>query len=218
MTWDRTACQLNPYLALGLRCNPFVLEQDWEIAQSLWIDRGYSEPPRPKARQLVQIIGVKGAGKTSHLRRWQSETGGPYCYYPPGWQRIKMPKVDVIAYWDEADRIPFPYLLLALGAAADDCATIVAGTHRDLSLAAKLVRLPVKTIWIKPFSAQLLGQWVMKRIEAVRIAGVACSLALSNRDAREIAITANGSWREAADLLHIWAAEQAQACSKSAIT
>ena len=203
--------QLNPYLSLGLRRNPFVLEDSWAIAPALWIDRGYSAPPVPQAKQLIQIIGVKGAGKTSHLRRWQAQTGGPYCYYPPGWQRMKMPKVGAIAYWDEADRIPFLYLLMALTAAAHCHHTIVAGTHTDLSRAAAIAGLPVKTIQIAAFDDVLLQHWANRRIDAVRISHVDPGLRLDCEKAKEIAADAGGSWREAADQLHIWAAMQANA-------
>ncbi len=109
----------------------------------LWIDRGWSAPPQPGAKQLIQIIGVKGAGKTSHLKHWQAQTGGPYCYYPPGWDRVKLPVVSPIAgpihqriaYWDEADRIPTPVLVAALLTAAQTSHTIIVGTHKDLSYA-----------------------------------------------------------------------------------
>ncbi len=203
------AHRLNPYLSLGLRRNPFVLEDSWAIAPSLWIDRGYSAPPTPKAKQLIQLIGVKGAGKTSHLRHWQAQTGGPYCYYPPGWQRLKMPGIGPIAYWDEADRIPFPNLLVALAAAARCHHTVVAGTHADLSRAAFSVGLPIKTIRIAAFDKALLQNWAAQRIEAVRISNVACGLQLEGEKAQEIVVEAKGSWREAADQLHIWAAIRA---------
>ncbi|MGB3765534.1 MAG: hypothetical protein WA947_03160 [Phormidesmis sp.] len=203
------AHRLNPYLSLGLQRNPFVLEDSLAIAPSLWIDRSYSAPPMPRAKQLIQLIGVKGAGKTSHLKRWQAQTGGTYCYYPPGWQRLKMPDVGPIAYWDEADRIPFAYLLVGLLAAVGDHSTIVAGTHTDLSRAAFMVGLPVKTIRIARFDDALLQQWANRRIEAVRIANVACELRLDSKKAKEIAADANGSWREAADQLHVWAARRA---------
>ncbi len=55
----------------------------------------------------------------------------------------------------------------------------------------------------------MLTQWVNKRIAAVRLPGEFCGLKLNGAKAEEIAIAANGSWREASDLLHIWAAEQA---------
>lgn len=203
------AYRLNPYLSLGLQRNPFVLEDSWAITPSLWIDRGYSAPPVPKTRQLIQLIGEKGTGKTSHLKHWQAQTGGPYCYSPPGWQRLKIPEVGPIVYWDEADRIPFLYLLIALAAAARHHYTIVAGTHIDLSHAAFRVKLPVRTIQIDTFDEVLLQSWATQRIEALRISNAVCRLQLDSEKAKEIAIKAKGSWRKAADQLHIWAATQA---------
>lgn len=208
---------LNPYQALGLKRNPFVLADDAIISPPLWIDRGWSASPQPGAKQLVQIIGVKGAGKTSHLKHWQAETGGPYCYCPPGWGRLKLPVISAlakpihqrIAYWDEADRIPAPLLVAALLTAAQTNHTIVAGTHADLSNVARWVKLSVTTIDIPAFDALMLTQWVDKRIAAVRLPDECCGLKLGRAKAEEIAIAANGSWREASDLLHIWAAEQA---------
>ena len=209
---------LNPYLALGLQRNPFTLESGAAIAPTLWIDRGYSKPPSPKAKQFIQLIGVKGAGKTSHLKYWQARTGGAYTYYPPDLGRLKMPIVGPIAYWDEADRIPLPYLLIALATAARRHSTIVVGTHADLRLAARMVGLSVKTICIKPFDELLLLEWVNRRIEAVRVPDAACHLQLDKATARGIVATVNGSWRDAADQLHIWAAAQASCTARSVAT
>ncbi|MGB3299830.1 MAG: hypothetical protein WBA76_16305 [Phormidesmis sp.] len=214
---------LNPYAALGLKRNPFILESDAAISPPLWIDRGWSAPPPLGAKQLVQIIGVKGAGKTSHLKHWQAKTGGPYCYYPPGWKRLKPPLTSPlttlahqkIAYWDEADRMPLPFLLIALLIAAQTSYTVVAGTHTDLSPAAHQIGLSVTTINIPSFDALLLTQCVNQRIAVVRLPGKGCGLRLSRAKAEEIAIAANGSWREASDLLHIWAAELATSTAAS---
>ena len=211
---DRSAFCLNPYLALGLRHNPFVLETSQTIAAALWIDRGWSAPPQPRAAKLVQILGVKGAGKTSHLQHWRSQTGGPYCYYPPGWGRIKPPVVSAITYWDEADRIPWPLLSLALIAAARTSSTIVAGTHTDLGTVARLAGLSVITFRLKAFEATLLIDWARRRIEAARLMGQPCLLNVDWAKAEEIAAIARGSWRVAADELHIWAAQAANRATR----
>ncbi|MEO1094021.1 MAG: hypothetical protein AAFX01_03875 [Cyanobacteria bacterium J06638_28] len=199
---------LNPYLALGLHSNPFALGEQ-AMSQSLWIDRGWSQAPIPAAQQLVQVLGGKGFGKTAHLSHWRSQTGGPYIYYPPGWGRFKVPPVQKIAYWDEADRIPSPLLLEAFSRAARTQATVVAGTHTDLSPFAKLAGLAVQTIRLPPLEAAMLRVWVDRQIQAVRVPASSCYLALSAETAREIAAIAQGSWRAAADELHIWAAVRA---------
>jgi hypothetical protein len=202
----------NPYSALGLQCNPFVLETSATLPNELWLDRGWSTPPAPQSQSFIQFIGAKGSGKTSHLRHWQAQTGGPYCHYPPSWARFKMPPLasSKIFYWDEADRIPLPYLLTALLIAAHHRRTVVVGTHVDLGWMARLAGLAVTTIAIAPFTPQLLLAWANQRIEAVRLPSHPCQLQLSGAEAERIAITAQGSWREAADELHIWAAQQAQ--------
>ncbi|MEM8809795.1 MAG: hypothetical protein AAGF01_27555, partial [Cyanobacteria bacterium P01_G01_bin.38] len=133
----------SPYSRLGLRGNPFIASDTPGVVAKLWIDRGCSAAPQPQARQLVQVIGVIGAGKTSHLRHWQAQTGGPYCYYPPGWRRLKIPTVSQITYWDEADRIPFIFLVIALAWAKLTGATVVAGTHADLGNIARQLGLRV---------------------------------------------------------------------------
>ncbi|MGD1932463.1 MAG: hypothetical protein ACFB12_26520 [Leptolyngbyaceae cyanobacterium] len=196
---------LNPYLALGWQANPFALGEP-VMAQSMWIDRGWSQAPAPAAQQLVQVMGDRGFGKTAHLRYWQAQTGGIYAYYPPGWGRFKVPPVQNIAYWDEADRIPKPLLLAALGQTARTRATLVAGTHTDLSPLAKLSGLAVKTICLPPLEAATLRVWAERQIQAVRLPAVSCGLELLPATVQEIAAIAQGSWRAAADELHIWAA------------
>lgn len=209
--------QRNPYIALGLQRNPFVLESDSLLPDQLWIDRGWSVAPRPHDKRLVQLIGVRGAGKTTHLRHWQSQTGGPYCYYPPGWGRVKIPPAGAkalrspaeILYWDEGDRIPYPLLLSAFIRAAQQHQTIAVGTHKSLSNAAKIAGLRVSTVYIQPFDSRLLQIWAQQRIEAVVLSARGCRLRLLDEEAKRIAIAAQGSWRDAADELHIWAAQQA---------
>ncbi|MGK7910950.1 MAG: hypothetical protein AB4050_05610 [Synechococcus sp.] len=205
----RVADRLNPYLKLGLRCNPFITEDIPGVPAELWIDRGYSTPPSPSQQQLVQIMGVEGAGKTSHLKHWQACTGGPYCYYPPGLGGVKLPPIAAIAYWDEANRIPSPFQVIAFAQARIIGATIVAGTHANLGSLARRCGLSVTTIHLRPFNAETLLDWANLRINAVRVPNQDCSLVLQHDQASELAKQANGSWREVSDRLHIWAAEQA---------
>ena len=232
----------DPYLHVGLRGNPFVAEPynrttaAPDIPSTLWLDRGFSQAPAPAQSQLVQIIGVKGAGKSSHLAQWRKQQHGAVQYYPPpnamlkrlaayknilpertllylanlcsrsAWQR---PPIGDICYWDEACRIPLPSLLLALWRGKRQRATICAGTHRNLSRWAKLLGLKVTTISLDGFSSDELQRWANARIKAARL--------IDNPDfpqtlppdlAAQITIQAQGSWREAAALLHVWAAKQ----------
>lgn len=201
---------LNPYLALGLQANPFVLKEQPGVPEGWWIDQGWSQAPAPRAKQLVQVMGPKGFGKTSHLKHWQGQTGGPYCYYPPGWGRLQLPPVRAIAYWDEADRIPLPWLIMAFGWAALTQATLCVGTHQDLAPFAHPLGLSVTTIELPPLRVNTLLAWSTRRIASVRIPGMPPALSLSPEKAAEIVQTAQGSWRDAADELHIWAAETAR--------
>lgn len=198
---------LNPYLALGLRGNPFIVRDDLRVPEILWVDRGWSQAPSCQAKQWVQIIGNNGFGKTSHLIHWQAQTGGPYCSYPTGWGRLKLPPVARIAYWDEADRIPLPFLMVALVWAAFTGATIAAGTHRDRGKIAALVGLTVKSIYLPPLDVKSLILWANYQIEAARLPNMNCPLTLEPEKAEAITAMAKGSWRTAADYLHIWVAE-----------
>ncbi|MGV0024613.1 hypothetical protein [Phormidesmis priestleyi] len=203
MTW------IDPYHRLGLRCNPFLAEQVPGVPDHLWLDRGFSQAPVPKSRMLLQIIGEKGAGKTSHLLHWRQQTGGQYAYYPPEiLGRVQWPPGGAIAYWDEADRIPEPLLLVGLTFAKAQGSTIVAGTHKSLNWAAKIVGLRVQTIRLSCLTIAELRDWTTQRIEAVRLTEAASvRLDLSDEVARSIVQQSGASWRKAATLLHIWAAQ-----------
>lgn len=204
---------LNPYRSLGLQRNPFIAEDEPGVDPALWIDRGWSVAPPIRAKRFLQVIGVRGAGKTSHLLHWQAQTGGAYCHYPPGLGRCKLPPVGAIAYWDEADRIPPLLFRLALVWASHTHATIVAGTHADLGAIARSTGFTVETLHLPPFDAKTLLAWATRRIQAVQLPDTVASLVLTEEQAAHIVAIAQGSWCEAADHLHIWAAAAAQSAS-----
>ena len=199
----------DPYHALGLRGNPFIAEPAPGVAPHLWIERG-AVPPTPAECCLVQLLGEKGAGKTSLLLHWREWLPGPYHYVPPDRSRWQLPPLGPIAYWDELDRLPWPLLVLALLRARYRRATVIAGTHRNLTATAHAVGLTVRTVDFAPISATMLQQWAAQRITAAQLPATIATLALDRTTAEQIAHSAATSWREAADLLHIWAAEQAR--------
>ena len=121
-----------------------------------------------------------------------------------------MPTVQKIVYWDEANRIPFFCLIAAFVWAALTQATTIVATHTDLGPMARLLGLSVKTIYLPPFDADLLMAWAKRRIEAVRLPDSECDLSLTYLKAEKIAMPAEGSWRVAANHLHIWTAEAAK--------
>jgi hypothetical protein len=159
-----------------------------------------------------QIIGDPGAGKTSHLLHWQRQTGGDYIYYPIEFrQRWQWPTLGTIAYWDEVDRMPIPLLLTGLTTARSQDSTIVAGTHKCLQWAGKLTGLRVETIRLPPLTEDELIRWAEQRIAAVRLCDrIPISLELTDVDVRVIIQQSQASWRQAATLLHIWAAQVAR--------
>ena len=197
---------IDPYEAIGLLRNPFIGEEQLPEPSGIWLDRGFSDPPDPNARQLVQILGDKGFGKSSHLQHWRSQTKGSYCYYPLGLGRFRFPPVEPIVYWDEGDRLPLIFLIPALIWASLKGATIAVGTHRDLGFWARLCGLSVKTIELPSVTPKLLQTWANLKIQAATIPEQTCSLALSLAEAEEIIEKAEGSWRTATDYLHIWVA------------
>lgn len=200
----------DPYLALGLHRNPFVAEHAPGVPDALWVDRGLPAAPAPSGGLFVQVIGPCGAGKTSLLLHWRQERAGPYHYVPPGPGRWRPPPIGSIVYWDELDRMPEPLRVVSLWRAAHREATVIAGTHVDLAALARRCGFAVQTVAYPPILPSLLRQWAERRIAAARVPGTPCGLALGQADAGRIAAAAGHSWRIAADLLHIWAAERAR--------
>lgn len=200
----------DPYRTAGLARNPFVADPPEALSDEVWIDRGVP-PPLPNGRRFVQLLGPQGAGKTSHLLRFRSAAPGPYFHVPPGLGRLRLPPVAPIAYWDEADRIPGPVLAWALRQAARWSATIVAGTHRDLTSAAARSGLAVETHRLGPLDVRSVSAFAARRIAAAACGPV--SIELDPDDAAEIARAAGASLRAAGDLLHAWAARTVRAGS-----
>jgi hypothetical protein len=203
---------IDPYHAVGLKSNPFVAERMSGVDPGLWVDSGFSSAPAKGERLFIQFLGEKGAGKTSHLLHWRSQTNGSYSYFPDSWERWYLPKVDEISYWDEANRIPFPLLAIALKQAYDQKSTIVAGTHNDLAWIARAIGFrKIKTIRLETISLEMFLAWVEKRLEAVQLSPeIEIKLRLERHDALKILSQSGASWRRASVYLHIWAAEQVE--------
>lgn len=199
------------YATLGLSGNPFVAESEPGVAADLWISRdGVPPPSRPGQRRLVQLIGPKGAGKTSHLLRWRSLAPGPYHYVPLGPGRWRRPPVAPLVYWDEVDRLAGPVRAGSLAYAAARGATVVAGTHDDLAGIARACGLAVSTYRFTALTAAVVQEWAALRIAATALPGRTPSLELDDATARVICERAGASLRDAALELHVWAAERAR--------
>ncbi|MEM9701256.1 MAG: hypothetical protein AAF907_02280 [Planctomycetota bacterium] len=208
----------SPYARLGLSRNPFTADPAPGVASELWVNRPAPEPPRAGQRRLVQLLGEKGAGKTSLLLRWRDEEAGPYRYVPPtfplrdGWRRALLLPVRPLVYWDEADRAPAPLLRFALHRAARTGATVVVGTHHDLTPEATRAELPVQTHAFPPLTPDALRAWCKPRIAAAALPDQpATALPVVPDDIlRETCDAAGSSLREASVILHLWAARLAR--------
>ncbi|MEO0841680.1 MAG: hypothetical protein AAFY21_20315 [Cyanobacteria bacterium J06641_2] len=201
----------NPYHQLGLRRNPFIALDNLEIPPERWLDFGFSQPPPIQKRLFLQVIGEKGAGKTSHLLHWKRQTEGIYYYTQPGWKAWLLPKIGKIAYWDEANRIPLPLLLIGLWQASLINATIVAGTHNNLAQFASFFGFEIKTITLSTLCVDNLLLWVKKTIEAERLSPyIPINIEFTPDIAEKIIAESENSWRKAANYLHIWTARTAQ--------
>lgn len=198
------------YAALNLAANPFVAEQEPGVAPDLWLPRvGVPDPPPPGQRLLVQLIGPKGAGKTSHLLRWRTQSPGPYHYVPQGPARWRRPPVAPIVYWDEVDRLAGPVRAWVMAYAAARSATVVAGTHEDLTGVARACGLAVTTYRFPGLTPRALREWAALRIADAALPGNTPGLVLDEPTAAAICARVGASLREAAIELHVWAAETA---------
>lgn len=207
----------DPYLALGLKHNPFVAEtldpnnrETWSgIAAQRWLERGHSQSPLPQRRQLIQLLGVQGAGKSSHLAHWRQQQSGPYHYVPAPWhQRWKWPSIGPICYWDEACRMPRILLWSSLLRASLAGYTICAGTHRDLSFEAQFFGFSVQTIRFGTLTSTEIQQWAQTHIQSAALETNSATLQLPQHLANQLAQEAQGSWREVGARLHAWVAQE----------
>jgi hypothetical protein len=194
----------DPYRRCGLPANPFANRGPQEAVS--WIDRGLlPATPAPGGRRLVQVIGVKGAGKTTTLRHWRRQAPAPWRYVPRGVRRLWPLPVAPLVYWDEADRAPAAARRWALRAAARTGATVVVGTHVDLAVEARAAGLAVDTVLLIPLSAADVAGWAARRFADVA-AGPGWQLPPDV--AADVAWQAGASWRVAGDLLHDWVASE----------
>jgi hypothetical protein len=195
----------DPYRHHGLRENPFAHGAGGPQAAASWVDRGHSAPVEPGRRRLVQVIGVKGAGKTSTLRRWRLAAPGTWRHVPPGARRLRPLPVAPLVYWDEADRAPAAIRWWGWRTAARRGATVVAGTHVDLEAEALAAGLTVDSVFLAAISAEELTAWAAQRFAAIEADP---AWALPQTVAVEVASQAGASWRVAGDLLHAWVARE----------
>jgi hypothetical protein len=202
----------DPYLRCGLRANPFAHGAGGPQDEAGWVDRGLPSAAPPGQCRLVQVIGVKGAGKSSTLRRWHAAVPGPWRYVPPGMARLRPLPVAPLVYWDEADRAPAALRRWAWRKAVRRRATVVVGTHVDLESEARAAGLAVHSVLLPALTAGELTLWAAERFAAVSVTvavvGADPGWSLPGPVAADIALRAGASWRVAGDLLHVWVAQE----------
>lgn len=189
---------IDPYLARGLRRNPFVAESTPGVAPSVRINVGVEEPDAT----VVELVGVKGAGKTTHLLAWLEGVSGAYHHVDPGldrWRRLPLPADAAVVAWDEVDRVPSRLLARAVGRARRRGVRVRLGTHHPTGLADVSITLPRPT-------AALVADFARTRIDAVAIGAAPLDLPAAAAD--RIAARSQGCWWTVGTLLHAWAAAQ----------
>ncbi len=159
---------IDRYHEVGLRRNPFVATPRTGIDHELFVPRGLPDPPAAGARALVQVIGDQGAGKTTHVQHWRRRRPGPYHYIPrlPYRDRWIDAPVEPLVYGDEIDRMPRPLRrrwFRDLGAIE---ATVVIGTHRDLTRLGRRFGLEVTTHHLPPLDRETLTRIIDRRLDA----------------------------------------------------
>ncbi len=189
----------DPYLAVGLARNPFVAEQQPGVDDAVFLDVGCPDPP---AAGVVELVGCRGAGKTTHLVRWSTQLEGRYHHVEVGPGRLRPLPVARVAAWDEVDRVPGPLLRLSVARARRQGSLLLLGSHRATGLADVTHVMPTPT-------AAGVRRFFDRRVAAVTLPGQdRPPLALSAQDAARIARQADGSWRDVGSALHVWTALQ----------
>ncbi|MGI9615686.1 MAG: hypothetical protein ACR2QO_22430, partial [Acidimicrobiales bacterium] len=115
---------------------PFAGDDNADANPALFVARGLpDEAPPPGSGAFVQVIGESGAGKSTHVHRWRSRAPGPLHYIPlvPYRRRWRRPPLNPIVYGDEIDRMPGPQRWRWFRLLARHGATLVIGSHVDLS-------------------------------------------------------------------------------------
>lgn len=197
------------YARLGLTRNPFVAEQQPGVADELWMERRVAPPA---TREIVQLIGPRGSGKTSQLLRWQRDAPGPYLHVEADRSRWRPPPLGTVVYWDEADRIPRIVLTRAIAGLAAGGGRAAIGAHRDLGRAIRHHDLTVRSVVLGRITGDDVVAWARRRIAAVAIDPV--DLVPHIELAAQLAADSGGSWRVIGDRLHAWMAALAAEAAK----
>ncbi len=196
------------YREVGLERNPFCTAE--LVERRVFLHRGLPNPPPPGSRTMVQVVGDRGYGKSTHLAIWRAAQPGPYHYVPPSPYRSRWSAPPALSkqtgstttiYGDEIDRMPSVLRRRWLRKLARSEATVVIGTHTDLSAVATRAGFTVVTHWLEPFTKAELRNFLALRVDAVTIA-LPGDFALTDDDVEQIYSASRGVPREAEDQAH----------------
>ena len=193
------------YVAHGLQANPFAVGSQGTGAQFFFVERDLPDPPLASSCTLVQVIGDKGAGKSTQLECWRRRAPGPYHYVPPRPYRSRWarPPVEQRVYADEIDRMPALLRWRWMRKLASKGATVIAGTHVDLESAAKRAGLCVVTHRLGPADLATVRAVLSERVRRAAVHGIAApAFELTEAEMVDIHQRCDGSLRNAEILAH----------------
>jgi len=133
-----------PYADLNLRQNPFgeLTVDDWAALAQVEVDAIVAKLSDPK--YVVQFVGEKGHGKTTHLLALRSRfTSAAYVHIPEG-QRVQIPTGNPVLI-DEAQRLTRWQQFSIFRPHAP----LVLGTHHDFTKRLRLAGRTVETIHVQ---------------------------------------------------------------------
>ncbi len=149
---------------LGLTHNPFENQRsgerpDW-VSVPAAVEAAVAQ--RPFA---VEVIGEKGAGKSSILRALAARLGGQYCYLD-GLRRLEALVPEPSSVWclDEANNAPKGWVKEVGKAAQRAQASLLFGTHWSLKPQVPWLR----TLHLAEHAAP---DWVERRVASAQVAG-----------------------------------------------
>lgn len=201
------------YRAVGLKGNPFVAQQiqGERVAPvgKLFVSRNLPDPPPPGSRTLVQVIGDPGMGKSTHLEWWRSKHPGPLHYVPnePYKARWKQPPLvkagfkEAMVYGDEIDRMPSPLRTRWFRHLSQRRATLVIGTHDDLTRVGERSGFDVTTHHLDALDLETLIEIVECRLAAFST-GENSDVLFTIAELEGVLAESGGNPREAEALCH----------------
>lgn len=208
------AVPFDRYRRVGLAGNPFSavgFDDPHEPVTGPWfVDRGLPPPPPPGSGVMVQVIGDQGLGKSTHVAEWRRLQPGPLYYVPrrPYRARWASPPVGDLVYGDEIDRMPRLLRRRWLRQLAAIGATVVVGTHRDLTRIARRVGFDVRTHHLRLVSRSELAAVLDRRLQAAAIRGQVVTVAFTDSDVDAIHAESGGNLRAADSVAHRLLAER----------